>query len=264
MEKLDFISISTDDEVELSKLYAQYGLYIAESTGFNRTGHAEQFCEVMERPALKDLVIEITHNDSKMYLGVYHIVKNPPEYFKYKHECISKAFMVLTLFLYENNEYHKIVSGCCGMTANGGLSVDYDFKSREFAYVAGWSEQSKEIEKEYIEHLWNDMYNTFISINLAMLDTSSQKYIEKTRTMKLKPLSQINSKAPGKVRLNVFKVKEYIAHKVATKHSEKVWNCPAWGVRGHYRKCKSGKTVYVKPYVKGQHKEEYKGRIYEL
>lgn len=256
MEKLDFISISAEEDVELAKLYTDYGLHVCETSddnwgGFNRTGHAEKFCEVMERPALKDLVIEITYNGRKMYLGVYHIVKNPPEYFKCKHECISKVYLILTLFQYDNNEYVKISSGCCGMTANGGLSVDYDY-------------QKQSVKKESVEHLWNDMYNTYISINLAMLDTSSQKYIEKTRTMKLKPLSQINSKAPGKVRLNVFKVKEYIAHKVATKHVEKVWNCPAWGVRGHYRKCKSGKTVYVKPYVKGQHKEEYKGRIYEL
>ena len=43
MEKLDFISISTDEETELSKLYAQYGLYIAESTGFNRTGHVPSY-----------------------------------------------------------------------------------------------------------------------------------------------------------------------------------------------------------------------------
>ena len=38
--------------------------------------------------------------------------------------------------------------------------------------------------------------------------------------------------------------------------------CPAWGVRGHYRHCRSGKVVYIKPHVKGKNKELYKGREY--
>lgn len=38
--------------------------------------------------------------------------------------------------------------------------------------------------------------------------------------------------------------------------------CPAWGVRGHYRHYQNGKVVYVKPHIKGKHKEQYSGREY--
>lgn len=31
-------------------------------------------------------------------------------------------------------------------------------------------------------------------------------------------------------------------------------NCPCWSVRGHYRHYKNGKTVFIKPYLKGKNK----------
>ena len=40
--------------------------------------------------------------------------------------------------------------------------------------------------------------------------------------------------------------------------------CPAWGVRGHYRHYRNGKTVFVEAYVKGREKEAYKGKEYNL
>lgn len=41
-------------------------------------------------------------------------------------------------------------------------------------------------------------------------------------------------------------------------------SCTAWGVRGHYRRYKSGKVVYIKPHVRGKEKEKYSGREYAL
>ena len=42
------------------------------------------------------------------------------------------------------------------------------------------------------------------------------------------------------------------------------WRCLAWGVRGHYRHYKSGKTIFVHAFTKGKNKEAYKGREYVL
>ena len=45
----------------------------------------------------------------------------------------------------------------------------------------------------------------------------------------------------------------------------KIWHCPAWEVRGHYRHYKSGKVGYVKPYVKGKLRDTLVvGREYDL
>ena len=45
---------------------------------------------------------------------------------------------------------------------------------------------------------------------------------------------------------------------------EKCWHCPAWGVRGHYRHYKTGRVVYIKPYINGKDKSAYSGREYSL
>lgn len=51
-----------------------------------------------------------------------------------------------------------------------------------------------------------------------------------------------------------------------TKHIGNVIKCPCWDVRGHYRHYKSGKTVFVKNYVKGKerNKEKPKEREYYI
>ena len=37
-------------------------------------------------------------------------------------------------------------------------------------------------------------------------------------------------------------------------------SCTAWGVRGHYRRYKSGKVVYIKSHVRSTEKEKYSDR----
>ena len=40
--------------------------------------------------------------------------------------------------------------------------------------------------------------------------------------------------------------------------------CLAWGVRGHFRHYRNGKTVFVEAYVKGKERDKYKGKEYAL
>ena len=279
--KLDFISISTDDEVELTKLYADYGLYV--DGGFNRTGHAEQFCEVMEKPALNDLVVEIIYKGSKCFLGVYHIVSKVPKEFKYEDKCINKKYIQITLFRYDGKDYQKISSGYSGIAENGGLVTYFDHERKgQLNIIENNKPAVVRFDSEYHEDVLNDMFNAFIVLNLVMLDDSSKNYISKDKTVKMKVLSQLKgNRNPSKVRVNVFNAKEYIQFKnteiventkitenteiTETQNTkEKIWHCPAWGVRGHYRHCPSGKITYVKPHVKGQKRDEYKGREYQL
>lgn len=48
--------------------------------------------------------------------------------------------------------------------------------------------------------------------------------------------------------------------KVERKKAE--FRCLAWGVRGHFRHYKSGKVVFIAPFVKGKEKDKYKGKDY--
>ena len=41
-------------------------------------------------------------------------------------------------------------------------------------------------------------------------------------------------------------------------------HCLAWGVRGHYRHYKNGKTIFINAYVKGKERDKYAGKDYLL
>lgn len=59
-----------------------------------------------------------------------------------------------------------------------------------------------------------------------------------------------------------YTLKKNWEHKVERKKME--ITCPAWGVKGHYRRSKTGKLVFVHPYVKGRERDKYVGKDYVL
>ena len=58
-----------------------------------------------------------------------------------------------------------------------------------------------------------------------------------------------------RVNLNNHIVYQY-ENKDNNVHKEFIRRCEVWAVRGHYRICKSGKIVYVKPHLKGKKRDE--------
>ena len=66
-----------------------------------------------------------------------------------------------------------------------------------------------------------------------------------------------------KVRLiKSYTLKRGWKNKVERKKAE--IRCLAWGVRGHYRHYKNGRTIYIAPFVKGKEREKYAGKEYVL
>lgn len=51
---------------------------------------------------------------------------------------------------------------------------------------------------------------------------------------------------------------------VTTERRKQVYHCLAWGVRGHERHLKDGRTIFVSPYVKGKERNKYKSKDYIL
>ena len=47
-----------------------------------------------------------------------------------------------------------------------------------------------------------------------------------------------------------------------TKRKPTVYTCEAWGVKGHYRHLKDGRSIFVNAYVKGKNKSKYVGKEY--
>lgn len=92
-----------------------------------------------------------------------------------------------------------------------------------------------------------------------------------TEFKKKEPKPGKKAKKKGQRGSSVHKVRVYhlvpldadTVSKIKRKQAHKI-NCPAWGVRGHYRHYRSGKVVYVQPHVRGKQKELYQGREYSL
>lgn len=86
--------------------------------------------------------------------------------------------------------------------------------------------------------------------NKSSKNSKNQKHIKNTKPKKIYLLDEIIEY----VNENELQLKTTGTHKI---------NCPCWGVRGHYRHYKSGKTIFVKEYKKGKERtRETKQKIY--
>ena len=73
------------------------------------------------------------------------------------------------------------------------------------------------------------------------------------------------SKHKGKNTVRLFKtytLKKGWRGNVKRKKAE--IHCLAWGVRGHFRHYKNGKTIFIESYVKGKDRSKYEGKQYAL
>lgn len=118
-----------------------------------------------------------------------------------------------------------------------------------------------------------DIFVNYIVVNRILLSNGGKYYKTGSKVSKSSVLSMAKRTLPGKVSLkNIgIDVDAFIADHPSKKHDEasndvvKIWHCPAWEVRGHYRHCKSGKVTYVKPHVKGKLRDTLVvGREYDL
>lgn len=118
-----------------------------------------------------------------------------------------------------------------------------------------------------------DFFVSYIVVNQVLLSNGGKYHKTGSKVSKSSVLSMAKRTLPGKVSLkNIdIDVDAFIVDHPPRKHDEasndavKIWHCPAWEVRGHYRHCKSGKVTYVKPHMKGKLRDTLVvGREYDL
>lgn len=103
--------------------------------------------------------------------------------------------------------------------------------------------------------------NTYILSDPEKTVTVEEKVVKKQLPPGIK--ANRSKKGPRHVRI----VRNYTLKrtwKSAVKKRVHEITCAAWGVRGHFRHYKSGKTVFIQPYVKGKKRDEYQGKVYDL
>lgn len=113
----------------------------------------------------------------------------------------------------------------------------------------------------------------YIVVNQVLLSNGGKYLKTGSKISKSSALSMTKRTLPGKVSLkNIgIDIDAFIVDHPPRKHDEtsndavKIWHCPAWEVRGHYRHYKSGKVTYVKPHTKGKLRDTLAvGREYDL
>ena len=118
-----------------------------------------------------------------------------------------------------------------------------------------------------------DAFVRYIVVNQVLLSNGGKYHKTGSKASKSSVLSMAKRTLPGKVSLkNIdIDVDAFIADHPPRKHDEtsndavKIWHCPAWEVRGHYRHYKNGKVSYVKQHVKGKLRDTLVvGREYDL
>ena len=118
-----------------------------------------------------------------------------------------------------------------------------------------------------------DLFVSYIAVNRILLNNGGKYRKTGTKIAKTSVLSMVRRTLPRKVSLKNITIDAdaFIVDHPPKKHDEtnddavKIWHCPAWEVRGHYRHYKSGKVGYVKPYVKGKLRDTLVvGREYDL
>lgn len=118
-----------------------------------------------------------------------------------------------------------------------------------------------------------DIFVDYIVVNKILLSNGGKYHKTGSKVSKSSVLSMVKRTLPGKVSLKNIDIDAdaFIADHPPRKHDEasndavKIWHCPAWEVRGHYRHYKSGKVIYVKPHTKGKLRDTLVvGREYDL
>ena len=117
---------------------------------------------------------------------------------------------------------------------------------------------------EQVTH-WQWMVDAFYSVNSFMLHfgdvTMEVETKEAIAPSESKP-NKHNKNHKNSVRL--FKSYKLIKNWKSQARKKAEITCPAWGVRGHFRHYRNGKTVFIEPFIKGRDKALYKGKEYAL
>lgn len=111
--------------------------------------------------------------------------------------------------------------------------------------------------------VWQWATTIYIGINTFMLNYGEIAF-EVEQKVAHAPSKQKHHHKHGKNSVRLFKC--YTLKRAwrgeIRKHTE--ITCPAWGVRGHYRHYKNGKTIFIDAFVKGKERANYQGKEYNL
>lgn len=254
---------------------------------------ASQTIPCLEQPALKHIVMCV--EDTTLYeINTYHNVRMTKDIWD-SGILISKSYDKIDI-KDEPDEYTdgkvmgqhwlEITISYCSedrkvvkwptihvrpsISAPGYIDIRLPPKGAEFLYDKLKSHGDNDDNGVYATIF--DKYVKYIVVNRILLNDAGKYHKTGSKVFKSSVLSMVKRTLPRKVSLKNITIDTdaFIVDYQPKKHDAstdavKIWHCPAWEVRGHYRHCKSGKVTYVKPHAKGKLRDTLVvGREYDL
>lgn len=113
------------------------------------------------------------------------------------------------------------------------------------------------------EHNWEWCVNLFLLVNAFMLHYGDVAMEIEEKQAKA-PTESRPQKKRDRNSVRIFKSYHLVKNWTTKARKKAEFTCLAWGVRGHFRHLRNGKTIFVEAYVKGKEKDKYKGKEYNL
>ena len=290
---MDFIYLTDDKLRELGSLCPVSNN--SDKTFTDLDFDVTQTIPCLEQPALAHVVLCI--EDTNLYeIDAYHNVRMTKNIWDGDYILMSRTFDKIDIndepAEYANGKvigqhWLSITSSCYSkdrkaakwptiyvrpsISTPGHIDILLPSKGAEFLYKQLKSPDTSEDNNIYNSIV--DLFVSYIVVNQILLNNGGKYHKTGVKVSKTSVLSMVRRTLPRKVSLKNITIDAdaFIVDHPPKKHDKtsndvvKIWHCPAWEVRGHYRHCKSGKVVYVKPHVKGKLRDTFVvGREYDL
>lgn len=229
--------------------------------------------EALEHPALTDFYVYLDHDVERGYKPVIRYLTGATA------SVLSGRCLAHTAVPAEVS-----ATDFCACLVMWGVRGDEAFEiTTSFLWVSpdgriqrsiGFPDPCAEVSQEHRDRMSYNVDNFFsvlVGLQLAITHTAAAPFMcGRRRPRFCVPMPRGASRAPGRVRIYKLGVPSGdLAGALRALPPEpvpRVRHCPAWGVRGHYRRLRSGRTVYVRPCVKGPERlaASVPGREYSL
>ena len=277
---MDFIYLTDDKLRELGSLCPVSN--DSDKTFTDLDFDVTQTIPCLEQPALAHVVLCI--EDTNLYeIDTYHNVCMTKDILYGNYVLMSRTFDKIDIndepAEYANGKaigqhWLSITSSCCSkdrkvakwptiyvrpsVSSPGHIDILLPSKGAEFLYKQLKSPDASEDNKIYTAIF--DLFVSYIVVNQILLNNGGKYHKTSAKVSKTSVLSMVRRTLPRKVSIKNITIDadSFITDHSPKKHDEtsndavKIWHCPAWEVRGHYRHYKNGKVTYVKPHVKGK------------
>lgn len=216
--------------------------------------------EALEHPALNDFYILLDHDVEQGYKAAIHYYVGTPAQVRawarpldLPAEVFSaEVCACLSIFGVRGRDSFEVTTSYMYISPDGKIQ-------RSVGLPASCAEVSPE-GRDWLAYDVDRFFAVLVGIQLALMHSAVVPTMcGRCRASSLVPMPRGSSRAPGRVK--VYKLSAPaggLADALRSLPAEpvpRVRHCAAWGVRGHYRRLKSGVQVYVRPHVRGPERE---------